>query len=249
MLDMSSGAPRFKKSIKHNSVEKRVMDVVGLLNVVLFLPQDLSLIEGAPSRPPPIYECHPASGQSRLFPGAERIRENSAAAQRFAQAHRRKSVPARVELEYWDEQLASSGASRYRRADNSSCVNWSVKAQRYPSCPHRRQRNALNLRYLPSILPRADVDGGQMSFDLLRSGPQPSAVDRLKSSRSSWSIFCSGAPEAIRRGLTLAGPHRDELRLFINGRDCGSVWQPRPSAHRSHGAQIRRTGVDARSTG
>ena len=49
MLDMSSGAPRFKKSVKHNNVEKRVRDVLGMLNVVLFLPQDLSLVEGSPS--------------------------------------------------------------------------------------------------------------------------------------------------------------------------------------------------------
>ena len=48
MLDMSGGVPRFKKSVKHNSVEKRVMDVARLLNVVLFLPQDLSLVEGSP---------------------------------------------------------------------------------------------------------------------------------------------------------------------------------------------------------
>ena len=49
MLDMTSGAPRFKKSVKLNNVDKRVMDVVGLLNVVLFLPRDLSLVEGSPS--------------------------------------------------------------------------------------------------------------------------------------------------------------------------------------------------------
>jgi DNA replication and repair protein RecF len=27
--------------------------------------------------------------------------------------------------------------------------------------------------------------------------------------------------ESIGRGMTLSGPHRDELRLMINGRDCG----------------------------
>ena len=34
---------RFKKVVKQNGVVKRVMDVVGLVNVVLFVPQDLSL--------------------------------------------------------------------------------------------------------------------------------------------------------------------------------------------------------------
>ena len=27
--------------------------------------------------------------------------------------------------------------------------------------------------------------------------------------------------ESIMRGVTLSGPHRDELRLYINDRDCG----------------------------
>jgi DNA replication and repair protein RecF len=45
--DMASG--RLRKVIKLNGVDKRVMDIVGLLVVVLFLPQDLTLIEGAPA--------------------------------------------------------------------------------------------------------------------------------------------------------------------------------------------------------
>jgi DNA replication and repair protein RecF len=53
MLERQEGAPsgtgRLRKSIRLNGVEKRVMDIVGLLNVVLFLPQDLTLVEGAPS--------------------------------------------------------------------------------------------------------------------------------------------------------------------------------------------------------
>ncbi|MBK8035493.1 MAG: hypothetical protein IPK17_39530 [Chloroflexi bacterium] len=43
------GVARLRKVIKVNGVDKRVMDIVGLLNVVLFLPQDLTLVEGSPS--------------------------------------------------------------------------------------------------------------------------------------------------------------------------------------------------------
>ena len=35
MLDNSTGVPRFKKVIRVNNVEKRVMDIVGLLNLVM----------------------------------------------------------------------------------------------------------------------------------------------------------------------------------------------------------------------
>src|SRR5690606_11513042 len=45
----NDGVQLFRKVIKLNGVEKRVMDMVGLLNVVLFLPQDLTLVEGSPA--------------------------------------------------------------------------------------------------------------------------------------------------------------------------------------------------------
>ncbi|HEX2906928.1 MAG TPA: hypothetical protein VHO69_08715, partial [Phototrophicaceae bacterium] len=43
------GGQRFKKNIKLNGTDKRVMDMVGLLAVVLFLPQELALVEGPPA--------------------------------------------------------------------------------------------------------------------------------------------------------------------------------------------------------
>jgi len=40
MIERSGeGGTRLRKVIKVNGVEKRVMDIVGLINVVLFLPQ------------------------------------------------------------------------------------------------------------------------------------------------------------------------------------------------------------------
>src|SRR5690606_32461314 len=44
-----AGSLRFKKVIKVNGANRRVMDIVGMLNVVLFLPRDLMLVEGSPS--------------------------------------------------------------------------------------------------------------------------------------------------------------------------------------------------------
>ncbi|MBC8100299.1 MAG: AAA family ATPase, partial [Armatimonadetes bacterium] len=43
------GTQRFRKTMRVNGVDKRIMDTVGILNVVLFLPRDLTLVEGAPA--------------------------------------------------------------------------------------------------------------------------------------------------------------------------------------------------------
>ncbi|MCY3781020.1 MAG: DNA replication/repair protein RecF [Chloroflexi bacterium] len=217
MLDMSSGAPRFRKSVKHNSIEKRVMDVVGLLNVVLFLPQDLSLIEGAPADRRRFMNATLRQVNLDYFLALNEyekiLPQRNALLKRISE----KRAGA-VELEYWDEQLAGSGAIIIAGRQQF------LRELEVKACDTHHAltggRETLSLRYVPSILPRADADGGQLSFDLLgldlnrQLSPEeikPQFLEQLLQRRR----------EAIRRGVTLAGPHRDELRLFINDRDCG----------------------------
>ena len=217
MLDMSSGAPRFKKSVRHNSVEKRVMDVAGLLNVVLFLPQDLSLIEGSPAdrrrfmnatlRQAKLDYYRALNEYEKILP------QRNALLKRIGE--RRAGA---VELEYWDEQLASNGAIII--AGRQQFLRELELRARDTHHDLTGGAETLSLRYLPSILPRADANGGQLSFDLhgldlnrqlTPAEIKPQFQEQLLQRRG----------EAIRRGATLAGPHRDELRLFINERDCG----------------------------
>ncbi len=217
MLDMTTGAARFKKAIKLNNVDKRVMDVVGLLNVVLFLPRDLSLVEGSPSdrrrfmdgtlRQVDVGYFLAQNEYEKILP------QRNALLKRIAE---KRADP--VELEFWDEQLAASGAviiagrQRFLR-------ELEIKAQ----ATHLALTGggeSLSLKYLPSILPASDAEGRQLSFDVIGldlhrqltpAEIKPQFLERLLAQRR----------EAIGRGVTIAGPHRDELRLFINERDCG----------------------------
>lgn len=217
MLDMSSGSPRFKKSVKHNSVEKRVMDVIGLLNVVLFLPQDLSLVEGSPADRRRFMNATLQQADLNYFLALHEYEKLLPQRNALLKRINDKRAGA-VELEYWDEQLARSGAviiagrQRFLREleikarDNHHALTGGLEA--------------LSLTYLPSIMPRADGDAGQLSFavpgldlssQLDADDIAPQFQEQLLARRS----------EAIRRGVTLAGPHRDELRLLINDRDSG----------------------------
>ena len=217
MLDMSSGAARFKKAIRLNNVDKRVMDVVGLLNVVLFLPRDLSLVEGSPS------------DRRRFMDGTLRqvdrdyllalheydklLPQRNALLKRIAE-RRAKAV----ELEFWDERLAAKGAIII--AGRQRFLRQLEANARATHLALTGGRESLSLRYLPSILPASDGEGRQRSFavdgldldqQLTAEEIKPQFMDALAARRR----------EAISRGLTIAGPHRDELRLFINQRDCG----------------------------
>ena len=215
MLDMSGGSARFKKSVKHNSVDKRVMDVIGLLNVVLFLPRDLSLVEGAPADRRRFMNATLQQVNLDYFLALQEyekiLPQRNALLKRISE----KRAGA-VELEYWDEQLAQNGAViiagrqhflrelEVKARDNHHALTGGLET--------------LSIKYLPSIMPRAD--GDQLSFDVpgLDLNRQLAADDIA--SQFSEQLLARRS-EAIRRGLTLAGPHRDELRLFINDRDSG----------------------------
>lgn len=217
MLDMSTGTPRFKKSIQHNNVDKRVMDVVGLLSVVLFVPQDLSLIEGSPTdrrrfmnttlTQVDVDYLMALNEYDKLLP------QRNALLKRIAE---KRANP--VELEFWDEQLASNGAIVIA-GRQQFLRELEVKAQ---DTHHSLTggRETLTLKYQPSILPTADNDSKQLSFDVLgldlnrqltAEQIKPQFLEHLKAEQK----------ESIQRGVTLSGPHRDELRMFINERDCG----------------------------
>lgn len=207
---------RFKKVVKLNGVDKRVMDIIGLLNVVLFLPQDLALVEGSPAERRRFMDTTLAQVDKAYYQALdlyERVMpQRNALLRRIAD--KQGSVQ---ELDYWDEKLVQAGSviiagrQRFLRELEQD-------AQR----AHHEltgDKETLSLQYQPSFKPTAEGDG-QLSFDLLgmdlhrqmsAENIAPQFAAKLNAER----------PESIRRGVTLSGPHRDELRLLINNRDAG----------------------------
>ena len=216
MLDNSNGAPRFKKVIKLNGVDKRVMDVVGLLNVVLFLPQDLSLVEGAPVERRRFMDATLAQVEREYLEALDLFErllpQRNALLRRIAE---RKASPA--ELSFWDEQITQSGAVLIAGRQRFLRELEALAQRTHDDLTGGRE--VLTLQYQPSFTPTASGTG-QLSFaayglDLHRqmdaSEIAPQYLTQLKNEQA----------DSIQRGATLSGPHRDELRLLINGRDCG----------------------------
>ncbi len=207
---------RFRKVIKVNGVEKRAMDVVGLFNVVLFLPQDLALIEGSPTDRRRFIDS--TLGQVDASYAAALDTYEKVLPQRNALLRRLAERSANVsELEYWDEQIAAAGAviiagrQRFLREMEYDA------GRAHADLTGRAE--TLTLRYQPSFVPTFN-GSGQLSFetygldlhrDLDPARIVPQFLEQLRAEQ--W--------ESIQRGATLSGPHRDELRLMINGRDTG----------------------------
>jgi DNA replication and repair protein RecF len=192
------------------------MDMVGILSVVLFLPRDLALVEGSPAERRRFMDetlsqvdkdyLEALTSYEKVLP------QRNALLRRLNEGH---GSPR--ELDYWDAQLVRSG---------SVIISGRQRFLRELEVDARRahhdltgRRETLTLVYQPSFAPTAGGDG-QLSFnapgldlhrELTPDQIAPQFADRLKTEQGL----------AIRRGVTLSGPHRDELRLRINDHDAG----------------------------
>lgn len=216
MLENTGASQRFKKVIKLNGVVKRVMDIVGLMNVVLFLPQDLSMVDGSPSERRRFINNTLSQIDSDYLSALDKydkiLPQRNALLRRIGE--RQSSAE---ELGFWDEQLIDAG-SKIIAGRQRFLRELEVNAQR---AHHELTGNkeTLTLQYQPSFTPTVSGDG-QMSFDVLGldlhrqldpADVAPQFAEQLKLEQR----------DSILRGVTLSGPHRDELRLHINNRDAG----------------------------
>jgi DNA replication and repair protein RecF len=212
----ADGAGRFRKTIRINGVDKRLMDMVGLLNVVLFVPRDLTLVEGTPADRRRFMDQTlgqvDASYLAALEVYEKALPQRNALLKRIAE---RKA--SRRELAYWDDQLITAGAALI--AGRQRFLRELERGAQAAHLELTGRRELLTLRYQPSFAPTA-ANSGQMSFEtfgldlhreLSAAQIEPQLAARLEAELE----------ESILRGMTLSGPHRDELRLLINERDAG----------------------------
>jgi DNA replication and repair protein RecF len=210
---------RLKKEIRIDRVGgKRNIDLVGQLNVVLFLPGDVELVSGAPALRREFLDA----ALSQIDPDYVRAYDayEKALAQRNAllkQAFDRKLDP--DELEIWNDQLVPAGVQialirRKAIADLS----------RLATPIHHELSNAaeyLQIVYQPSFDPAAPATlNTRFQLELEMAAP-PNGIDKAALERAFRNALAERQREEMTRGITLVGPHRDEMRFLANGMDLG----------------------------
>lgn len=207
---------RFDKEIKINGVKKRALDLLGTLNVVMFLPQDLAIVEGSPNDRRRYLNVTLAQ-VDRDYAGALSTYEK-VLTQRNALLKRLYTRQAGIdELAYWDDQLMSAGsviiAGRQRLLRELEVLAQQVH--------HDLTAGAelLELRYQPSFMVLG-TPAGQLAFNVLGLDihRQLTPAEITAQFRAELTRL---RREEIDRGMTLVGPQRDELRFSVNGRDLG----------------------------
>jgi DNA replication and repair protein RecF len=219
------------KEMRLNGVKKRALDLVGQLNVVLFLPEDIDLVTGPPSsrrRYLDITLCQTNPSYCRAL-----SQYNHALTQRNALlkqlAERRRGDD---QLAFWDEQLAEYGAGLIvsRRGAITELDHLGRERYRMLSGNHE----TLRLCYAPSFDPenRPLVDYQRPLLEDL----WPAASTSLPVSEVAQAFMLRlrrMRHEDIMRGMTAAGPHRDDMHFLVDGVDMtlyGSRGQQRSTA-------------------
>ena len=209
---------RLKKDIKiDRSLVKRNSDLVGQLAVVLFLPGDVELVSGAPALRREFLDAALSQVDRDYVIALDKYEK--ALTQRNAllkQAFDRGLDP--MTLELLDDQLVPPGveiALRRRKAI--------ADLARLALPVHRELSNGLEylqLAYQPNFDPAAPTavsDSYQINLD----ASTPDGMGRAELEQAFRAALKERQREEMARGVTLVGPHRDEMRFMANGMDMG----------------------------
>jgi DNA replication and repair protein RecF len=190
---------RYRKQIRLNGVAKRAMDLLGQLNVVLFLPEDIAVVTGPPSHRRRYLDamlCQIDPPYCRAL-----SRYNQIVTQRNAllrDLRDRGGDPG--QLAFWDERLVEHGACLVSRRWKTLLALDQLAHALHSQITDGKEQ--LHLRYVPSV----EMDGPAGTGAVLEA-----FQTQIRGLRQ----------REIASGMTLVGPHRDEVRFFVTSVDVG----------------------------
>lgn len=203
-----------ERAYEVNGKKKSPSSIRGLLPCVLFTPDDLQLIKASSNR-----------RRDAIDSLAVQLSKNySSLKSDYQQALKQRNLLIKEGIhdgslfDSWDESLAVHGArlclARWRLFDRLFAHMSAIYEQIVPG-------EALDARYIPSWL-RLDPDGRQIgdrpSIDDMVKTPADMTLESVQGELLEASKSLSEAE--LRRGISLIGPHKDEMAFFINGRNA-----------------------------
>lgn len=209
----------FRREALLNRRKVRLMDLIGQLQVVLFLPEDVGLVTGSPAerrRYLDITLCQVDRSYCRMLSKYNKILEQrNALLRQISDGQGNLDV-----LAILTDRLVELGRQIFAaRAGFFSEIEDDFRRIHYDELTAGRE--SLRMEYLPRMqLKNNGTNGREMVEDsnwLMEHKGDVEAVGRrfaeaLNNSRS----------HDIQRGSTSIGPHRDDWRFMINGRDLSS---------------------------
>lgn len=221
-----------RKDIRLNGAKKRALDTVGKVTTVMFLPEDIELVTGSPSIRRRYLDSTLCQINADYCQALSRY--NKVISQRNAllkELFKRNGNP--DQLLYWDEQLADNGAIIITQRHNLVLDLDTGARQRHRDLSGGRE--SLRLHYAPSFdLHHRPKPNYQLPLLMEDLAPYSTAAPPVDEVRDTFLAYLQQAhQEEINRGVTLLGPHRDDLHFLVDGIDMtlyGSRGQQRTAA-------------------
>jgi DNA replication and repair protein RecF len=198
------------KKAKLNGLEQRKLSgYVGTLNAVLFAPEDLEIVKGAPGIRRRFLDMEIGQVEPTYLYDLQQYQKALQHRNHLLREGGNKNLTL---LEVWDQQLADFGSKIIVKRQQ-----FIKKLQKWAEQIHHGITNGkeqLEISYMPSL----EINENEEVSILFER-----FMVKLKDMKE----------QEIRRGVTLVGPHRDDLQFNINGRDAqsfGSQGQQRTTA-------------------
>jgi DNA replication and repair protein RecF len=216
-----NGQGNFKRQALVDRRKVRLMDLLGNLRVVMFIPQDMQLISGPPSgrrryldvtlcQNDPIY-CRSLSNYNKV------LEQRNALLRQLAEGSGSQDL-----LPVFTEKLVDLGSQIFARR-SAFLTEIAREAQRVHYEELTAGRESIRLAYLPRLQEVGSnrEDSAEILAELGNWLQQSRSDNEALVARFARAIEIA-QPKDIMRGATSIGPHRDDWRFWINGRSLSS---------------------------
>jgi len=187
-----------RKRIRVNGVARRATDLIGQVNAVIFSAQDIDLTGGTPSlcrRYLDLVSCQIDPRYLRSLQKYQKVLLQRNHLLRLLQEHQAQPE----QLEFWDQELVESGSYLIQQRWHLIAALNELAENIHRDLSGSRER--LKIIYLPS------------------TGKEEEELDEIESQFRQDLNRLRG--REVGQGMTLAGPHRDNLQFEINEADVG----------------------------
>lgn len=201
------------KKAKINHLEKaRLSEYLGQLNVILFAPEDLALVKGAPMIRRRFIDMEFGQISPKYLHDLTQYRSVLRQRNRYLKQLQTHEAQDKLYLEVLSEQLAAIGGAIIKQR-----LQFLNELEKYAQILHHditQKKETLTFEYISTV-----------KFQ--------SAMTEMELSRALMDTYQEHQSKEIFQGTTLYGPHRDDVRFLINRKNVqiyGSQGQQRTTA-------------------
>lgn len=201
------------KKAKVNHLEKaRLSEYLGQLNVILFAPEDLALVKGAPMVRRRFIDMEFGQISPKYLHDLTQYRSVLRQRNRYLKQLQAHEVQDKLYLEVLSEQLAAIGGAIIKQR-----IQFLDELEGYAQVLHRQITQAKE----------------NLTFEYASAIKVRSTMSEMELSKSLMDTYQAHQSKEIFQGTTLYGPHRDDVHFLINQKNSqtyGSQGQQRTTA-------------------